>query len=137
MIVDSLARQFLLMHRHFLRISVIEDEVGISGKSIYKWMVGKRPLPDKWEQPIYDYLYPMLDPKNRIHQKSFQSDKVVVLERRHLLPEYQDVKNELLRRLHFPDKYTAGADVVYFRFFNRGLREGYISIYSAYRKNSW
>lgn len=137
MIADSLARQFLVIHRHFLRISVIEDELGISGKSLYKWMIGKRPLPDKWEQPLYNYLYPMLDPGNEIHQKTFQEDKVVVLEQHNILPEYQDVKRELLRRIHFPVKYTAGADVVYFRFFNRGLRESYISIYSAYRKGSW
>ncbi|WP_339869755.1 hypothetical protein [uncultured Algoriphagus sp.] len=136
MIADSLARQFLVMHRHFLRISAIEDELGISGKSLYKWMVGKRPLPDRWEQTLYDYLYPMLDPMNEIHQNCFQADKVLVLEQHHILPKYQDIKPELLKRLHFYKEYTAGADVVYFRFINRTQRESYISIYSIYSKNS-
>ncbi len=137
MIADSLARQFLVMHRHFLRISAIEDELGISGKSLYKWMVGKRPLPDHWERPLYDFLYPMLDPGNEIHQKCFQVDKVVVLEEQHMLPEYQNLNPKLIRRTHFQEKYYAGADVVYFRFFNRNLQEACLSIYSAYRKGSW
>ncbi|MCE7056263.1 hypothetical protein LZF95_16390 [Algoriphagus sp. AGSA1] len=32
MIPESLARQFFVMHKHFLRISAIDDELGISGK---------------------------------------------------------------------------------------------------------
>jgi|GEM_PF-4933117 len=135
MIADSLARQFLVMQRHLLRISLIEDELGISGKSLYKWMIGKRPLPDRWEQPLYDYLYPMLDLRNEVHQKSFQADKVVVLEQQHILPKYQHIKPELLKRLHFSGEYTAGADVVYFRFINRTHRESYVSVYSAYIKD--
>ncbi|MEB2782814.1 hypothetical protein U3A58_20705 [Algoriphagus sp. C2-6-M1] len=137
MIADSLGRQFLMMHKHLIRISVIEDGLGISGKSLYKWVIGKRPLPDKWEKPLYEYLYPMLDPENEIHMKTFQIDRVVVLEEHHILPRFKDVKKEQLRRFHFSEQYTAGADVVYFRFINRTLRESYISIYSAYIKDSW
>ncbi|WP_339757424.1 hypothetical protein [Algoriphagus aquimarinus] len=137
MIADSLARQFLVSHRHFLRISVIEDELGISRKSLYKWMIGKRPLPDRWEQPLYDFLYPMLDPKNKVHQKCFKTDKMVVLEQKHLLSKYQHVKPELLQRSHFSETHTVGADVIYFRFVNRTKRESSISVYSTYIKNSW
>lgn len=137
MIADSLARQFLLMHRHILRISVIEDGLGISGKSLYKWMIGGRPLPDHWEQPLYDYLYPMLDPDNRIHRKTYQLDTVVVLEQGQILPEYRGMQRELLKRSHFPPKCTAGAQVVYFRFINKAQRESILSIYSAYKKGSW
>lgn len=135
MIADSLARQFLVKQRHLLRISLIEDELGISGKSLYKWMIGKRPLPDRWEQPLYDYLYPMLDPENEIHLKTYSIDKVVVLEEHQILSQYQHIKPELLKRLHFSKEYTAGADVVYFRFINRTHRESYVSVYSAYIKD--
>jgi len=135
MIADSLARQFLVMQRHLLRISLIEDELGISGKSLYKWMIGKRPLPDRWEQPLYDYLYPMLDPENEIHLKTYSTDKVVVLEEHQVLSQYQQIKPELLKRLHFSREYTAGVDVVYFRFINRTHRESYVSVYSAYIKD--
>ncbi|MDR7132561.1 hypothetical protein J2X69_004934 [Algoriphagus sp. 4150] len=137
MIVDSLARQFLVMHRHFLRISAIEDELGISGKCLYKWMIGQRALPDRWEQPLYDYLYPMLDPGNEIHLKTYWIDRVVVLEKHHLLPRYQHIKPEMLRRFHFSGQYTAGADVVYFRYSNKMQRESNISVYSVYIKSSW
>lgn len=135
MIADSMARQFLLKYRHILRISVIEHELGISGKSLYKWMIGKRPLPDRWEQPLYDYLYPMLDPGNEIHQKYFQADKVVVLEQHHILPKYQKIKPGLLKRLHFYKEYTAGADVVYFNYINITHRESYVSVCSTYIKD--
>ena len=101
MIADSLARQFLVLHRHILRIAVIEDELGISGKSLYKWMIGKRPLPDRWERPLFDYLYPMLDTKNKVHQKCFQADKVVVLDQQHILSNYHHIKLKLWKRLHF------------------------------------
>lgn len=49
-------------------------------------MVGKRPLPDCWEQSLYDFLCPMLDPGNEIHQEHYQGDEVVVLEEQRMAP---------------------------------------------------
>jgi len=134
MITDSLGRQFLVMHRHFIRISVIEEELGISGKSLYKWMIGKRPLPARWEQPLYEYLYPLVDQSNKVHRKTFQFDRVVVLEHHQILPQFQGLKREQLRMHHFYAKYVAGADVLYFRFYNRTRKESYMTIYSVYTK---
>jgi hypothetical protein len=72
MIADSLARQFLLKYKHIIRISVIEDDLGITGKSIYKWIIGKKPLPDKWSEPLFKYLYPMLDENSKVQNRHFQ-----------------------------------------------------------------
>lgn len=67
---------------------MIEDDLGITGKSIYKWIIGKKPLPDRWNAPLFEYLYPMLDAKSKVHQEKYSCDKVVVVDNSHLLPEF-------------------------------------------------
>jgi hypothetical protein len=132
MIVDSLARQFLLKNKHILRISVIEDDLGITGKSIFKWISGKRPLPDKWADPLYEYLYPLLDQKSKVHKQEYVCDKVVVLSLSHVLPEYKHIEKVNLTKSHFSEFVTNGADVIYFRSINKNGNESYLSIYSQY-----
>lgn len=132
MIADSLARQFLLKYRHIIRISVIEDDLGITGKSIYKWIIGKKPLPDKWSDPLFEYLYPMLDAHSNVHQKIYLYDKVVVVDRSHVLPEFQHIQKENLKKIHFSNFLIKGADVIYFRSTNRNHIDSHLSIYSKY-----
>lgn len=85
MIPDSLLRQFLLSKKNFFKISALEQEFGITGKSIERWIKGKRPLPTKWEDPLRKILYPMVDEQNELHKEHYKFDKVVVLEKNHIL----------------------------------------------------
>lgn len=136
MIPDSLARQFLIKNKHFISISAIEEDLGITGKSLFKWIVGKRPLPDKWNKPLFEYLFPMVDESNKTHQRMYKFDTVIVLDSNHILPEFKDVKAENLRKHHFPQSYFINADVVYFQYINCRQRESCVSIFSVYM-NRW
>ncbi len=111
---------------------MIEDDLGITGKSIYKWIIGKKPLPDKWIDPLFEYLYPMLDANIKVHQKIYLSDKVVVVDSSHVLPEFQDIHKENLKKIHFPNYLTNGADVIYFRSTHRNHIDSHLTIYSKY-----
>ncbi|WP_339867073.1 hypothetical protein [uncultured Algoriphagus sp.] len=132
MVADNVARQFLLTYKHIIRISVIEDDLGITGKSIYKWIIGKKPLPDKWIEPLYKYLYPMLDKDSELHQKLFQVDRVIVLDHSQILPEFQGIQKENLNLSHFSTLLTKNADVIYFRSIHRNHINSHLTIYSKY-----
>ncbi len=135
MVADSLTRQFLLKYRHLIRVSTIEDDLGITGKSIHKWLTGKRPLPEKWEKPLQEYLYPLFDPKNKRVIRELVCDKVVTVESKNILPSFKNLEREMLQKHHFNPMLTSSADVVYFRFVNSHGKEGYLSIYSRYMAN--
>lgn len=61
-------------------------------------MVVSRTLPDHWKQPMFDYLFPLLDRGIEIHRKKFQDDKEVVFKQHIMLPEYQNSDSNLVRR---------------------------------------
>lgn len=132
MVPDSLVRQFLLCQKPLFSISALQNKLGITGKCIETWMRGKRPLPSKWEQPLKELLYPMVDESNELHHQLYRFDRVVVLEDHQILPEYRHYKYVMLDKRHFPLFLTDGADVVYLKYINLKNQESYRSIYSRY-----
>lgn len=125
MIADSLLRQFLFSKKHLIRISVLEQELGITGKSIEHWIKGKRPLPSNWEEPLRNLLYPMVNEDSEEHNKLYQFDRVVVLENDQVFEQYKSLPNVLLDRTHFPLHLTNGAEVVYYKFISRNRKVSY------------
>ncbi len=132
MLTDSMARQFLVHYRHILKIASIENDLGITGKSLQKWVVGRRPLPDKWEEPLLAYLYPMLDPLNSVHAGKYQIDNVVTLNQTNVLEKFQRLDKYELQKKHFDPLLTESADVIYFSFQNSSNKQGLIPVYSRY-----
>lgn len=110
----------------------MEHELGITGKSIERWIKGKRPLPTKWEAPLREILFPMVDEQNELHQELYQFDKVVVLEECQILNRFKSYHHNLLERQHFPQRLTQNADVVYLKFHNRNGLISYRTIFSRY-----
>lgn len=101
MIVDSIYRQFLVSNKYLIRISTLEDRLGITGKSIHKWVVGKKPLPSKWEEPLKSILFPMVDEQNKFHKMIYKTDKVVVLLESQVLVQFCSLHHSELKLCHF------------------------------------
>ena len=132
MIVDSIYRQFLISNRSLIRISTLEDKLGITGKSIHKWVVGKKPLPYKWEEPLKNILFPMVDEQNKVHKVVFNTDKVVFLLESQVLVQFRSLHHSELKLSHFSKRLFKDADVVYLKYLNSFSNYSFRSIFSVY-----
>lgn len=132
MIADSLTRQFLISKKSILNISKIEDNLGMPSRSLYKWIIGKRPLSEKWHEPLTNFLFPMLDPQNDKHISNYQFDKVLVLTEEHLKHQFKAYKTDFLRIHHFEHSLINSSDIVYYNFTTKTKLDAYKSLYSKY-----
>lgn len=101
-------------------------------RSLYKWILGKRPLSEKWHEPLTNYLFPLLDPCNETHISHYQFDKVLVLTEKNLKHQFKNYKTDFLTIHHFKHSDIKTSDIVYYNFTSKNKLDAYKSLYSKY-----
>jgi hypothetical protein len=130
--VDCIQRQFLLKYKDIFNITQLEKKMKCPERTLGKFLAGKAPLPDKWYPVLRDMLNPMCDPLSAIHARFYPTDKVIAVERKHLLPGYENVPRMNMKIEFVKKEFVKDADVVYFREETQANTFKFTPIYTKY-----
>jgi len=130
--VDCLQRQFLMRYRDMFNFKHLERAMKCPENTLSRFVLGKKPLPDKWYPALRDLLMPMCDVYNSLHARTYPTDRVIVVGREHLCPGYEDMPRKKIQLNFFEKKYVKGASVVYFEEKTNIGTCKYTSIHSKY-----